>query len=124
MSLGHEIGAMGAYLKLMKHLIALSAAVLLAAAPVHAPVYAEEAESERILPNEEELRRLGDLAEQMFRRFAEEAAPMAERLQALMQDLDAYEAPEIMPNGDIIIRRRPDADPPASPEDDDGSIPL
>ena len=56
----------------------------------------------------------------MFRRFAEEAAPMAERLQGLMQDLDAYEAPEIMPNGDIIIRRKPDADPVETPEDEEG----
>ncbi|MEL6792950.1 MAG: hypothetical protein AAFP78_05825, partial [Pseudomonadota bacterium] len=66
----------------MRYLIALSAAAFLAAAPAHA----EDAESERLLPNEEELQRLGEMAEQMFRRFAEEAAPMAERLQALMQD--------------------------------------
>ena len=115
---------MGAYLISMKHLIAFAAAAFLAAAPFHAPAYAEEAESERILPNEEELQRLGGLAGEMFRRFAEEAEPMAERLRGLMDDLDAYEAPEIMPNGDIIIRRKPDADPAETPEAEDGSIAL
>lgn len=108
----------------MKHLIALTAALFLTAAPLHA----EEQESERLLPNEEELRELGALAEQMFRRFAEEAEPMAERLKALMGDLNAYEAPEIMPNGDIIIRRKPEAapdtGPDAGPEDGDEGIAL
>ncbi|MEL7464070.1 MAG: hypothetical protein AAFN79_08395 [Pseudomonadota bacterium] len=108
----------------MKHLITLMAAAFLATASLHASAQAEEAERETILPNEEELQRLGELAGEMFRRFAEEAEPMAERLRGLMEDLDAYEAPEIMPNGDIIIRRKPDADPAEVPETEEEGIAL
>ena len=51
---------------------------------------------------------------------------LADRLGELVDDIDAYEAPEIMPNGDIIIRRKPDADPhPDAPvANPDGSIDL
>lgn len=73
-----------------------------------------------LLPNEEELRELGDLAERMLRRFGDRMEPMAERLRALVDDLDAYEAPEMLPNGDIIIRRKPDVPERAPEEDTDG----
>ncbi|MEM7489252.1 MAG: hypothetical protein AAF390_09035 [Pseudomonadota bacterium] len=59
--------------------------------------------------------------------LAEEAAPLLERFQSQMGeaigDLDAYEAPEILPNGDILIRRKeplPDGIVP----NPDGSIDL
>ncbi len=42
--------------------------------------------------------------------LAEDAAPLMHRLQEsladVVDDLDVYEAPEILPNGDIIIRRK------------------
>ncbi|MFN3263127.1 MAG: hypothetical protein ACE37J_21455 [Pikeienuella sp.] len=86
---------------------------------VATPAAADEA-GEPILPGEEELRALGEEAEAMLRRFAETLDPMAKRLRALIDDLDAYEAPERLPNGDIIIRRKPEApDPPP-----DGGISL
>lgn len=40
-----------------------------------------------------------------------EIAPLIENLMEAIDDLTAYEAPEVLPNGDIIIRRKPDAPP-------------
>lgn len=51
---------------------------------------------------------LGDvraLAEQ----FGPAVAPALERLMALVDDMTFYELPEMLENGDIIIRRKPDA---------------
>lgn len=63
--------------------------------------------------------------------WAEEARPLMEQLAEKMSDLNAYEAPEVLPNGDIIIRRKPTPDPaPEGPGTDlpsanpDGSIDL
>ena len=44
--------------------------------------------------------------------FEEEMLPFLERLGVLIDDLSAYEMPERLPNGDIIIRRSPDSPPP------------
>ncbi len=40
--------------------------------------------------------------------FEEEMLPFLESLGDLIDDLSAYELPERLPNGDIIIRRSPD----------------
>ena len=50
--------------------------------------------------------------------FEEEMLPFLERLGSLIDDLAAYEMPERLPNGDIIIRRLPDRplDAPEAPE--------
>ncbi|MEM8823481.1 MAG: hypothetical protein AAGF30_07720 [Pseudomonadota bacterium] len=65
------------------------------------------------------LRDLGNLAE--------EARPLLESLQAQLGeaigDLNAYHAPEILPNGDIIIRRKEPL-PDGVIENPDGSIDL
>ena len=132
---GHGIGAGRDYVQSMK-VIRRSAAIcalsLCAFLATPSPHLAAE-ESERLLPNREELRALGDLAERMMREFADDVTPMVERLQGLMQDLDAYEAPEMLPNGDIIIRRRTDIAPDTAPSPaprrdqapaDDGSVAL
>lgn len=39
-------------------------------------------------------------------------APVFDDLGALIDDIGNYQTPERLPNGDIIIRRRPDAPPP------------
>ena len=52
-----------------------------------------------------------DLAEQMepaLRNFAQEMGPRLTELLEQVEDWSAYEAPEVLPNGDIIIRRKPD----------------
>ena len=56
-----------------------------------------------------------------------DAAPLLRELQgqlgAVVEDLDLYEAPEFLPNGDIIIRRR-DPLPETVEPNPDGSIDL
>ncbi|MEJ6389624.1 AAA+ family ATPase [Gymnodinialimonas ulvae] len=47
--------------------------------------------------------------------FEEEVLPFLNRMGELMDDVTSYELPERLPNGDIIIRRSPDA-PPFDPE--------
>ena len=47
--------------------------------------------------------------------FEDEVLPFLDRMGELMDDLSSYELPERLPNGDIIIRRSPDA-PPFEPE--------
>ncbi len=110
----------------MKHSRILIAA-LAALAALSAPLGPMTARAEDapppitdILPNEEELRALGDLAQRMMRDLVGKMEPMVERLQALVDDIDAYQAPEMLPNGDIIIRRRPEAGPVAPKAGDEG----
>lgn len=43
--------------------------------------------------------------------FEEELMPLLERLGEVVDDLSYYELPERLPNGDILIRRSPDAPP-------------
>ena len=48
--------------------------------------------------------------------FLAQMGPALADLMDEVKDWSAYEAPEMLDNGDIIIRRKPDADdPPASP---------
>lgn len=62
--------------------------------------------------------------------LAEDAAPFLREMQRslgeVVEDFDAYSAPEILPNGDIIIRRKdpltPDA--PETAPTEDGAIDL
>lgn len=48
---------------------------------------------------------LRDLAEGMDR-FVTEAEPMLRDLARMMEDVSNYHPPEMLPNGDIIIRRK------------------
>jgi hypothetical protein len=59
--------------------------------------------------------------------FEEEMLPFLESLGELIDDLSAYDLPERLPNGDIIIRRSPDH-PWQDPDDpvvgEDGNVEL
>lgn len=44
-------------------------------------------------------------------RLQEGAAAIVEGLRLLMDQLQSYQPPEILPNGDVIIRRRPPGQP-------------
>lgn len=56
-----------------------------------------------------------------MRGLLEEMEPAINDLSALLDSLDAYHAPEVLPNGDIIIRRKT----PLKPEENDtGEIEL
>lgn len=48
--------------------------------------------------------------------FGGTLAPWAEQLGRLIEEPGAYEAPVRLPNGDILIRRKPDA-PPLAPNE-------
>jgi len=65
----------------------------------------------------EELERKADELSETARRTVEEfialIGPVFMRFSNLIEDLPAYQAPEILPNGDIIIRRKPDSPAPA-----------
>lgn len=56
-----------------------------------------------------------DMAEGM-EQFAENAGPMLRDLARMMGDIANYHPPEMLPNGDIIIRRRAPLEP--LPEDE------
>ncbi|GIT89863.1 hypothetical protein JANAI62_06530 [Jannaschia pagri] len=61
--------------------------------------------------------------------LAEEAAPLLEGLQQdlseTLGDLNAYHAPEVLPNGDILIRRKEPLTPDGSVDrNPDGSVDL
>ena len=52
---------------------------------------------------------IDDFAAEMepgLRAFSEEMTPILQSLAALVDDIDAYHAPERLPNGDIILRRK------------------
>ncbi len=80
-----------------------------------APVAAQEPGTEL----RERLERFSERAREMFEGLLgemrplleEEVVPLLERLGALVDDLSHYEMPELLPNGDILIRRAPDAPP-------------
>jgi len=61
-------------------------------------------------------------ARRLMEGLAGEMAPLLLQLEGLVDDLTSYQTPEILPNGDIIIRRRPDA--PDLPPPPEGSVDL
>lgn len=56
---------------------------------------------------------LGEGARLILRGLQSEMAPMIEALGKAIDDVNAYELPEVQPNGDILIRRKE----PLAPED-------
>jgi hypothetical protein len=56
---------------------------------------------------------LSEGARRLMEHVVGELGPLLLQLESLMDEITAYQAPEMLPNGDIIIRRRPDA-----PQDD------
>ena len=81
----------------------------LASPPVHAetphslPV---QAEGDMLDELERRADELSDTARRTIEEFVNLIGPMLVRLSRLIDGLPTYEAPEILPNGDIIIRRR------------------
>ena len=125
----------------MKQLAAAMLALTLAVTPVHAQ---EEMDSEvddgfslmeegakmlmrgliaEMEPAMEDMRKsLEDFAPVMGE-FARQVGPAFAELLSQVDDFRHYDTPEILPNGDIIIRRKPDA-PIWMPEDGTGEIEL
>ncbi len=93
----------------MHRLLLPSLALSLAlAAP---PVLADETDPPPSF--EEGFSLLGEGMSLLMRALESEMAPMLESLGALIDDANAYERPEILENGDILIRRKV----PLTPED-------
>lgn len=60
---------------------------------------------------------LSNRAEQAEKALREGAEKMIKALQGLIQSIPQYEAPKVLDNGDIILRRKaPDAPTPGSPQ--------
>jgi hypothetical protein len=76
-------------------------------------------------PAIEELRGFAEEMGPKMRLFAQEMGPAFSELMAQVDDFSYYTAPEFLPNGDIIIRRRLDA-PDFLPqvEEDTGEVEL
>lgn len=53
-----------------------------------------------------------DETETILEDLMKELGPALESFSGMMDDITLYQAPEILPNGDIIIRRKPDAPKP------------
>ncbi|MFP1643199.1 AAA+ family ATPase [Pontitalea aquivivens] len=122
----------------MKHLAMILAAALAVAPagaqapdPDSAPDPAPESEVEEGFSLLEEgaklmlrglMGEIGPALEDMQRSLEDagaELGPLLAEMVRLIDDLQHYQAPERLPNGDIIIRRKPDA--PAPPADGAGS---
>ncbi|KAA0920782.1 hypothetical protein [Aquicoccus porphyridii] len=104
----------------MKHVLAIALSLCLAA-----PVIAQEQEDERgfslmeegarlflegimreMEPALDDLREFSDEVEPGLRRFVEEMGPALGELMNKIDDFTVYHPPEMLPNGDIIIRRK------------------
>lgn len=77
-------------------------------------------------PAIEEFQGLADDIGPALKQFAEEMGPKLSELLEEVEDWSAYEAPEMLPNGDIIIRRKPDhpMTPPETPTEPAPQIDL
>ncbi len=69
-------------------------------------------------PALDELRGWAEEIEPALRDFVLGIGPALREFSDRVDDFSNYEAPEMLPNGDIIIRRRPDAPPVAPPSED------
>lgn len=58
-----------------------------------------------------ELEGLADEIEPALRSFAEEMGPALHDLMEQVEDWSAYEPPVVLPNGDILLKRKQDAPP-------------
>ena len=68
-------------------------------------------------PALEDLRDLVATMGPVMQEFLRDMGPAMAELLGRIDDLQVYEMPELLPNGDIIIRRKEDAGPLPPPED-------
>lgn len=98
------------------------AALVLISLCLSSPSVAQEPERDGF---EEGLDLFSEGARRFMQEFAGELGPLLLQLEALMDEITAYQAPEILDNGDIIIRRRPDTpETPGEPADPEGDSPI
>ncbi len=76
--------------------------------PATAETQAPPSPQERLEELERKADELSDTARSTIEEFVNLIGPMMMRLSRLIDDLPVYETPEVLPNGDIIIRRKHD----------------
>ncbi|OSQ51994.1 hypothetical protein [Marivita geojedonensis] len=80
---------------------------------------------EEMEPALRELEGLAEDIEPALRSFAEEMGPALRELMAQVEDWSAYEPPVVLPNGDILLKRKQDAPPLDDlPPPEDGEIDI
>ena len=101
----------------MKQILLATAICLTLSLPVAAEN--EDLPTEPLIPDgtlSDLLNWLSDDGERLFQDFLTELGPQLEALREQVQDWTLYETPEVLENGDIIIRRKPRIDDEALPE--------
>jgi hypothetical protein len=86
--------------------------VFMAALTLSTPVHAEEHQGRDLMSEALKL---------FMKGLMEEMDPAIEGVEGLLDDLSGYHAPEVLPNGDIIIRRR---QPVEATESEEGEVEL
>ena len=79
--------------------------LLIPLAFVAAPAFAQDT------PEPEGRDLMSEALRLFMRGLLQEMEPAMDDFSALLDNLDAYHAPEVLPNGDIIIRRKTPLDP-------------
>ncbi len=81
---------------------------------------------EDLAPSLDEMDRFARKIGPSMRSFIEEMGPALAKVMEQVEDWSRYERPEILPNGDILIRRKPDPapEPPQAELSPDGSIDI
>ena len=70
-------------------------------------------------PALEDMEALSDEMREALQDLTSDMGPALREIMGLIDEVGHYEVPEVLDNGDIIIRRKPDAPPYTSPETDD-----
>ncbi len=104
----------------MKPFAAPLLALVLAALPAGAQDSREPEEDEL----SEGMQMLQDGTRLLLRGLMEEIGPALEELEGRIDDLNAYLPPEVLPNGDIIIRRKVPLQPEHLDDDPEGEVEL
>ncbi|MEE9429095.1 MAG: hypothetical protein V3V25_13215 [Paracoccaceae bacterium] len=99
-----------AYMWAMKHILYIGFALTLGASSLQA----QDTDSEMT----EGFSLLQEGTRLLLEGLMKELGPALLELEGRLIDLQAYHAPEVLPNGDIIIRRRIPLDPPEDGETD------
>lgn len=123
----------------MNHLVPICALSIAVALPVHAEedtgksLMEQGAElffeglRQEMEPALEDLQGLVSQFGPAMQSFFEEMGPALAEMAGEIEDWSAYEVPEMLPNGDIIIRKKPPQDQPETPEqpqDEDGATEI
>ena len=117
----------------MKQRFALVLSLVLAAAPALAQEPDENGRSkmeegwqlfmdglrQEMAPAVDGLRDFAEQAGPSMRSFFQEMGPALAEMMDEVQDWTRYYPPEMLPNGDIVIRRRPDPEPEPAPEQEE-----